>query len=421
MSQLLHPDPGSKAFVNGKWFTGTDFQNKTFYSVNGILTAREPSSSVETVDLQGGFVVPPFGDAHNHFPSRQEDLADGNRAHLNAGVFYALNPGGDAEIANPIRSKLGASATIDAIFSHGVFTCSGGHPKTLLEHFADRGEPFFDKAELEGRYFYSVDSVAQLDEVWPHFLSTKPEFVKIILGFSDAYRSGDARQRSLGVRPEVANEIVHRARVAGLRAGAHIENAEDFHTALEAGVDLVMHLPIFPEAMGRKGAYPKASAQEDRYVISTSDVKLAANRGVSVVTTAATGSAENFEKPNAFAFLNDNEKRFLEITLLNLRHLKDEGVTLVVGSDAPPGTGTLHEIEFLQNTGVFSNLELLKMWSETTPRAIFPRRRIGSMEDSYEANFLVLDGDPIQDFSMVKKIRMRVKQGHPLKWMQGHP
>lgn len=62
-----------------------------------------------------------------------------------------------------------------------------------------------------------------------------------------------------------------------------------------------------------------------------------------------------------------------------------------------------------------SNLELLKIWSETTPRAIFPQRNIGALEEGYEANSIVLEGNPIQDFSRVKRIRIRVKQGDPLK------
>ena len=75
----------------------------------------------------------------------------------------------------------------------------------------------------------------------------------------------------------------------------------------------------------------------------------------------------------------------------------------------------LAEIDFLKDTDVFSNLELLKMWSETTPKTIFPKRKIGALKDGYEANFLVLEGNPIQDFGNVKRIKMRVKQGDPSK------
>jgi hypothetical protein len=403
-----------KAFINGNWFTGENFRSATFYTLNGVLTAQDPVSSFETVDLKGGFVVSPFGDAHNHFPSRPEDLADANRAHLDAGVFYTLNPGGDASGGNRIRAELGTPTTIDTVFAHAVFTCSGGHPQPLLEYFADRGEPFFNKASLEGSYFNFLDSIAQIDEVWPRFLSTEPQFVKLILGFSEAHQSGDSQQRSLGLRAEVARELVRRAQLACLRTGAHIENAEDFHTALEAGVDLVMHLPVFPEPLGRKGPYAETFARDDRYVISGKDAAVAATRGTVVVTTAATSCAENFEKPNPYGALNQTEKRFLEITLRNLRQLKNEGVTLAIGSDAQPGIGTLNEIEFLRCSGVFSNLELLKMWSQTTPNAIFPQRKIGSLEEGSEADFLVLGGNPVEDFSRVRNIRMRVKQGRIL-------
>jgi imidazolonepropionase-like amidohydrolase len=60
---------------------------------------------------------------------------------------------------------------------------------------------------------------------------------------------------------------------------------------------------------------------------------------------------------------------------------------------------------------LFTNLELLRMWSVTTPRAIFPARRIGELKDGYEASFLVLRGDPLRDFGATRAIALRVKQG----------
>jgi hypothetical protein len=51
-----------------------------------------------------------------------------------------------------------------------------------------------------------------------------------------------------------------------------------------------------------------------------------------------------------------------------LSHLKDAGVRLAVGSDTMPGAGVLAEIDFLKDTDVFSNLELLKMWRRRRQR-----------------------------------------------------
>src|SRR5215472_6836281 len=134
-----HSSSHAKAFVNGRWFTAKEFQSTTFYAVNGILTNRKPTDSVEIVDLQGGFVVPAFGDAHSHFPSSEHNLETANRAFLQAGVFYVLNAGGDADKDNPLRSKLGTTTTVDVIFAHSVFTCPGGHPKPYLEYLNEHG------------------------------------------------------------------------------------------------------------------------------------------------------------------------------------------------------------------------------------------------------------------------------------------
>jgi imidazolonepropionase-like amidohydrolase len=72
------------------------------------------------------------------------------------------------------------------------------------------------------------------------------------------------------------------------------------------------------------------------------------------------------------------------------------------------------EAFLLLQLGVFTNQELLKMWCETTPRSIFPERDIGRLDEGFEASFLVLGGNPIEDFEHVRNIVMRVKQGRQL-------
>lgn len=147
-----------------------------------------------------------------------------------------------------------------------------------------------------------------LDRIWPKYLATKPDFLKMVFVFSEFYRTG--KGRSLGLRPDVAEDIVHRAQQAGLRSGAHIESAVDFHNAIAAGVDAVMHLPCFPNPIDRQAVYADKGDWEQRYTIPDADIERAKARSVTVVTTAAACSAENFEKPNPLAEMNDNERRF---------------------------------------------------------------------------------------------------------------
>jgi imidazolonepropionase-like amidohydrolase len=51
------------------------------------------------------------------------------------------------------------------------------------------------------------------------------------------------------------------------------------------------------------------------------------------------------------------------------------------------------------------------MWIETTPQSIFPERKIGALNDGYEASFLALEGNPLQDWKNTQRIRVRFKQG----------
>jgi imidazolonepropionase-like amidohydrolase len=93
--------------------------------------------------------------------------------------------------------------------------------------------------------------------------------------------------------------------------------------------------------------------------------------------------------------------------------LKKHNVNVIVGSDSYRTT-SLPEAMYLSTLGVYTNAELLRLWSEATPRAIFPKRRIGRLMSGYEASFIVLKNDPLSDFANVKNIALRVKQGNVL-------
>ncbi len=83
---------------------------------------------------------------------------------------------------------------------------------------------------------------------------------------------------------------------------------------------------------------------------------------------------------------------------------------MVVGTDNY-GRDSLKEADYLQAIGVFSNLEVLRMWAVATPKDVFPKRKLGELKPGYEASFLVLAGDPLQDWSASHVIRDRWKQG----------
>ena len=96
------------------------------------------------------------------------------------------------------------------------------------------------------------------------------------------------------------------------------------------------------------------------------------------------------------------------IALLQL--LARSGVSIAIGSDSYRSS-SVPEVLSIARTKAFDNATLLRMWCETAPTTIFPRRKIGHLKEGYEASFLVLTANPIDDFQNVKQIEMRVKRG----------
>ena len=105
-----------------------------------------------------------------------------------------------------------------------------------------------------------------------------------------------------------------------------------------------------------------------------------------------------------------------QLQVANLRRLHRAGVRLALGCDTYDQTSRA-EARHLWQLGVFDAATLLRLWSETTPQAIFPGRRLGRLAPGYEANLLVLGRNPLTtDFAMATAaIRLRMKQGQVLR------
>ncbi len=170
---------------------------------------------------------------------------------------------------------------------------------------------------------------------------------------------------------------------------AHVETGNDFHVALASGVDVIAHLP--------------GNSLPTR--IDPADARLAAERGVSVMTTAIL-----IERPSRAS----RHAALREAQIANLRLLRDTGVTLAAGSDEFTETSSA-EIAHLRTLGLFSDAELLRMWTTNCARTLFPDRRVGSLDPGYEASFLVLGADPLTNFDATRDIQRRVKQGVTLE------
>jgi hypothetical protein len=383
----------SYEYVHGRWFDGEQFVREDFYTSNGLLTHARPPRVDSIVDLTGMYVVPPYGEAHNHNIDGFKNVGDRINRYLHDGIFYVKNPNSIPRYTRALAGTVNIPTSVDVVVSNGGLTSSGGHPLELVRRNIALG--IFTEQDAEGGMYYIIDTPADLKNKWPRILADRPDFIKTYLLYSEEFsrrRDDTSYFGWKGLDPALLAAIVAQAHRDTLRVSAHIETSRDFHNALVAGVDEINHMP---------GFRADSTISFAAYELSPEDAADAARRGVTVVTTLA-GAGTSGSK--------GYQERFRELQRKNLALLKQFRVRIAIGSDAYRQT-SVDEAMYVSSLGVFGNAELLGMWCENTSRTIFPRRRIGRLEEGYEGSFLVLTDDPIQAFANTQKIALRVKQG----------
>ncbi|MEE8371806.1 MAG: amidohydrolase family protein [Sphingomonadales bacterium] len=379
-------------FDNGLWFNGAEFEARTVYVVDGVFAAETPG--LQTIDLSGSYVIPPYCEGHNHNLGVGKHEERGQR-YLRAGVFYVKIQNDAPFFSHQEKAHFAESDTLDVAYAHGGITGPGGHPVELLEGIR-RGGGYPGLESLEDHAYFEIADAAELERKWPLLVADRPDFIKVFLQYSEEYEARKADPAFFGNRgfdPKLLPRVVELARKEGLRVSVHTTTAHDFHVAAEAGVFEIAHLPGYMSPQ----------------LISEEDARIAAEKGIVVTTTARLARSISGKKEN-FPAIQEAQKA-------NLQRLKDAGVKLAIGSDSWADSSHL-ELAYLRSLDVFSIPELLKMWTVNCPRSVFPERRIGALAPGYEASFLALGGNPLKDFGATRNIAMRVKQGRILEQPQ---
>lgn len=363
-------------FVNGHWFDGDRFVAREVFVVEGVIREDAGEKEPRVIDLDGGYVLPGFGNAHSHGIGN-DDFDRESNLFLARGVFYVANPNSIGARSTAAREAFASAATVDARFANGGLTSVGGHPVQIFESRAGG-------RAMEGNAYFTIENLEQLEARWSEILAGEPDFLKVYLERSEhhaARRDDPAFYGKRGLDPTLVAPIVTRAHAAGLRVSAHITSRYDFRAAVEAGVDEIAHLPL--EMLGGV------------------DTKLAAAKGTVVVTTALS------HRPT------DGVENLDALHRENLALLREAGVGLVLGTDSQ--ASIVDELQKLATLNLFGPSELLRMLVMDTPRWIFPDRQLGTLEVGSEASFVVLAANPLEELTALEQITSRYKAGQLLE------
>ncbi|MEO6039092.1 MAG: hypothetical protein ABIQ93_11825 [Saprospiraceae bacterium] len=394
LSQLVTAQSVTKnyEFRNGNWFNGTTFVSGTWYTSKGLLTRKAPSKVDSVIDLQQRWVVPPMGDASCASMADNSSAANTAKMYFDEGVFYLQIIGNTQEGRAAVLPVLNKPNTPDGTFSNGALTCTLGYPFTHFEgpangikgqqKIAERYDFIKQQRKMLGNGYWFIDSKEMLDQNWDKIKAQKPGFIYIYLLNTEA----NGGKESGGLTADAAKAIVKKAHKSNLRVIATTFTAADLRLGLKLDVD-GFTLP---------GYSWDGSGDSTRFELNEDDLKKLAKKKTPVTPLFAHAQASG-------PVVQRWQAR-------QLNRLFNSGVNVVIGSDDPQRT-IRAELNYWCSFPTLNAPAVLKVLCENTPRAIFPNRKIGKLDEGYEANFLVLSDNPLQNLLKIRLSTLKVKGG----------
>lgn len=190
---------------------------------------------------------------------------------------------------------------------------------------------------------------------------------------------------------------VEEAHKSGRRVAAHAYSVEAISNALDAGVDSIEH--------GSFLDLPTAERMRDKgtYLVPTMSVYAAmAEEG------PALGVPDYIARKTA---------EVLEASREAFRLARELGVRIAAGTDCgAPGHphGTLHrELELMVEAGA-GPVESLRYGTSGAAGLLGLGGELGALEPGKRADLLAVDGDPLEDITALRDVRMVVRNGETL-------
>ena len=341
------------AVTNVRVFDGRRLMDPGTVVIEGDRIGPAPSApaGAETVDGEGGVLLPGLIDAHVHLDGRLtlEQLAG-------FGVTTALDMACAPELVKSLR---GAAGLTD-IRSAGTPAVAPGSPHSLMPVIGQRG---------------LITGAGQARQFVAERVAEGSDYIKIVVG--NPAPSHD--QATL-------NALVAAAREYGQLTVAHASSYEAVQMAQRARVSVLTHVPL-DQALDEADAADAVAA--DRILIPT----LAMMEGI-VAQSAPAG--------RDYAAARDS------VTVMYRA-----GVPILAGTDANAQVGapatishgsSLHrELELLVEAGL-TTVDALRA-ATSRPARYFGLADRGVIEPGRRADLLLIDGDPLRDITATKSIR----------------
>ncbi|MDR3675016.1 MAG: amidohydrolase family protein [Acidobacteriota bacterium] len=196
--------------------------------------------------------------------------------------------------------------------------------------------------------------------------------------------------------PEEMRALVQEAHRLGRKVAAHAHGSLGIKDAVLAGVDSIEH-----------GSF-----------ISEEDIQLMKERGTYLVPTLYLGDwlLQNYQKLGLTDNMVDKAKYVLPEARQHVGRAFREGVKVAFGTDAavyPHGLNA-HEFAVMVKLGM-TPLAAIQAATINGADLLGWSDRVGSLEPGHFADLIAVDGDPLQDVTILQNVRVVMKGGVVVK------
>lgn len=335
--------------------------------VGSVASVKVPAGAAR-VNLAGKTVMPAIIDTHTHLSQTRDDLLNDLRRRAYFGVGAALSLGQDTnDVAYEVRAQTVPGMAKFFTAGRGITAPEPGRTTA----------PYWVTTTEEARKAVQENAARKVD------------IIKIWVDD----RMGTVKKLS----PELYGAILDEAHKHGIRVIAHIYTLEDAKATLRAGLDAFAHgvrdKDLDDEFMALVKQHPKlvlGPNMPDRGVAA--DIEwLRSSLGAAEFETL---QKANTDRPDAQAFWG--------IQARNLAKMDAAGVTIVLGTDGNTPYAPHVEMLDMVKAGM-TPMEVIV--AATRNGAQFLKLTdAGTIEANKSADFLVLNGNPLDDITNTRRI-----------------
>ena len=385
------------AIVNGTIIDGSGaiplFGGTVLIKDDRIVAVGRPGSfqlpsGTRVINAAGKTVMPGLINAHVHYGydtiTRRNFLTSGVTAVCDLGSSLRVMPNFNRSVT------LEQESAARGFKSGPIITAPGGYP---------------------GNYYgcswnYDVATPAEGRTAVEDLMQRGSDVIKIAL------EPGQPQRPLPVLDTDRVRAIVDTAHANNLLVRAHVRRGCMLDIALDAGVDVVEHIPL-----------PFCLETDLKEVLAAGDLYLAeqlaqqqrlermVEQGVVLVPTLTicTGVVEHL------AWLTPDERQAVDDFFLEVvRYYHDRGGVIALGNDyGQPGVSQhlpLAEMDLLLAAGL-TRMEVLEAGTRHAARVSGHGHELGVLAPGRLADVIVVNGDPLQDISALKRVTVVIKGG----------